>query len=201
MRSGSFLKAVALVMGAAGVSQAAGPPASSVVLKAARLLDVRSGRYIDGQALLVEGERIKEVGPAAAVQAHAAADAVVVDLGAATLLPGLIDCHAHLLANTKPGVRMNPNMLEMVVGQTPSERAYVGAQNARETLEAGITSVRNVGHSGYDGDAASATPSTKGASPGRACRPPPARSRRPAARPSRCGPRWRRRSSTWSSFR
>ena len=124
------------------------------VLKAARALDVKAGRYVEGQAVLVEGERIKEVGPAAVVAAHAGADATVIDLGPATLLPGLIDCHAHLLADTKPGMRLNPNMLEMVVGRTPSERAYVGAQNARETLEAGITSVRNVGHSGYDGDAA-----------------------------------------------
>ena len=129
-------------------------PARQTVLKASRLLDVKAGRYVEGQALLIEGERIKEVGPAGAVEGHAAKDATLIDLGAATLLPGLIDCHAHLLANTRPGMRLNPNMLEMVVGQTPSERAFVGAQNARETLEAGITSVRNLGHSGYDGDAA-----------------------------------------------
>jgi imidazolonepropionase-like amidohydrolase len=138
--------------GPAGTGWAAGPP--QTVLKAARVLEVAGGRYREGMALLVEGERIKEVGPAAVVGAHASADASIIDLGSATLLPGLIDCHAHLLANTMPGIRLNMNMLQMVAGQTPSERAYVGAQNARETLEAGITSVRNVGHSGYDGDAA-----------------------------------------------
>ncbi len=102
----------------------------------------------------VEGETIAEVGPAAAVAAHAGQGALVIDLGPATLLPGLVDCHAHLLANTKGRLRLDENMLAMVAGQSASVRAYVGAQNAREALEAGITSVRNVGHSGYDGDAA-----------------------------------------------
>jgi imidazolonepropionase-like amidohydrolase len=103
---------------------------------------------------LIEGERIKEVGPAATLEARGDKPGTVIDLGALTLLPGLIDCHAHLLANVKTGIRTNTNMLEMVVGQTASQRAYVGAQNAREALEDGITSVRNLGHSGYDGDAA-----------------------------------------------
>ena len=129
------------------------PPPQTVV-KAARLLDVKGGRYVEGVALRIEGEKIAEVGPAATIAAHAGQDALVIDLGAATLLPGLVDCHAHLLANTKGRLRLGENMLAMVAGQSASARAYVGAQNAREALEAGITSVRNVGHSGYDGDAA-----------------------------------------------
>jgi imidazolonepropionase-like amidohydrolase len=129
------------------------PPRQTVV-KAARLVDVKAGRYVEGVALRVEGETIAEVGPAAAVAAHAGQAALVIDLGEATLLPGLVDCHAHLLANTKGRLRLDENMLAMVAGQSASVRAYVGAQNAREALEAGITSVRNVGHSGYDGDAA-----------------------------------------------
>jgi len=123
-------------------------------VKAARLVDVKAGRYVEGVALRVEGEKIAELGPAAAVAAHAGPGALVIDLGPATLLPGLVDCHAHLLANTKGRLRLDENMLAMVAGQSASVRAYVGAQNAREALEAGITSVRNVGHSGYDGDAA-----------------------------------------------
>lgn len=129
-------------------------PVRQTVVKAARLLDVKQGRYLEGSALRIEGERIAEVGPAADVVAHAGPSPIVIDLGGATLLPGLVDCHAHLLANTKGRLRVDENLLAMVVGQSASARAYVGAQNARETLEAGITSVRNVGHSGYDGDAA-----------------------------------------------
>jgi imidazolonepropionase-like amidohydrolase len=145
-----------LLITSAGVAAApllGGEPRQTVV-KASRLLDVERGAYVDGRALLVEGDRIQQIGPAATIQARAGKDAELIDLAGMTLMPGLIDCHAHLLANTKPGMRINPNMLEMVVGQTASERAYVGAQNARDVLEAGITSVRNVGHSGYDGDAA-----------------------------------------------
>jgi imidazolonepropionase-like amidohydrolase len=130
-----------------------GPPPQTIV-KAARLLDVKAGRYVEGVALRIEGEKIAEVGPAATLAAHAGADALVIDLGSATLLPGLVDCHAHLLANTKGRLQLGENMLAMVAGQSESARAYVGAQNARDVLEAGITSVRNVGHSGYDGDAA-----------------------------------------------
>ncbi len=143
-----------VVLSAAAPPAALPAPAEQMLVKAARLFDVKSGRALEGQALLIEGERIKEIGPVAAVEARAEAGATMIDLGGATLLPGLIDCHAHLLGNVKPGMRTNPNMLEMVVGQTASQRAYVGAQNAREVLEDGITSVRNLGHSGYDGDAA-----------------------------------------------
>lgn len=70
----------------------------SVVVKAAKLLDVRSGLYIEKAALWIEGERISEVGPAAEVQSRALHDAKVIDLGHATVLPGLIDCHTHIMA-------------------------------------------------------------------------------------------------------
>jgi imidazolonepropionase-like amidohydrolase len=143
-----------LVLAALAAAAPAQTPSKQTVVKAARLLDVKAGRYAPGVALRIEGEKIAEVGPADAVAAHAGPGALVIDLGPATLLPGLVDCHAHLLANTKGRLRLDENMLAMVAAQSASVRAYVGAQNAREVLEAGITSVRNVGHSGYDGDAA-----------------------------------------------
>ena len=65
------------------------PP--SIVVKAGKLLDVRKGAYIENAAIWVEGERIKEVGLASDVQRHAPKDAKVIDLGRATVLPGLID--------------------------------------------------------------------------------------------------------------
>ena len=150
----SLLSLSAASLLALGASASAQEPPRQTILKAARLLDVKTGAYVSGPALRVEGEKIVEVGPAATLAAHAAPGTSVIDLGSATLLPGLVDCHAHLLANTRGRLQLGENMLRMVVGQSASARAYVGAQNARETLEAGITSVRNVGHSGYDGDAA-----------------------------------------------
>src|SRR5438105_4139025 len=78
--------------------QAESPRPASILVKAGKLLDVRKASYIDGAAIWIEGERIKEVGPASEVQAHASKNAEIVDLSRATVLPGLIDCHTHLMA-------------------------------------------------------------------------------------------------------
>jgi len=82
-------------------AQSAPVPAAIILLKPARIIDVRTGRLLTGQAILIEGERIKEVGPASALTQHATARAVVIDLPTSTVLPGLIDCHAHLLGNLR----------------------------------------------------------------------------------------------------
>src|SRR6202048_2720896 len=71
--------------------------ASPVLLLALRLLDPRSGNVLSPAAVLIENGKIKEVGPPSQVQAAAPAGVKIIDLGAATLLPGLIDSHTHLL--------------------------------------------------------------------------------------------------------
>src|SRR5215471_11923762 len=68
-----------------------------VLVKAGKLLDIRNGVYISNAAVWIDGERIKEVGPATQVEAHAPSSIKVIDLGRATVLPGLIDCHTHLM--------------------------------------------------------------------------------------------------------
>ncbi len=70
---------------------------SAVLIKAGRLVDVRAGRVLENQGILVEGERIKSVGPVADIQQRASASARVIDLSRATVLPGLADCHTHIL--------------------------------------------------------------------------------------------------------
>jgi imidazolonepropionase-like amidohydrolase len=127
------------------------PQAKSILLKAGRMLDVRTGKYVVGAGVLVENNRIKEVGPLTQVQAHAGKDALIIDLGTATLLPGLVDCHAHLLTS---GTTISPQetILNAAAGMSPTARVLMGAHNAREDLEAGFTTVRVVGHSGIDGD-------------------------------------------------
>lgn len=131
---------------------AADPP-QPVLIEAGRLLDVRSGTYLEHPGILTEGDRIAEIGDFARVRDHAPKNALAIDLRNATVLPGLIDCHAHLLAAME--FRHLSEALTIVLSQmSPSTRALLGARNAREDLEAGITTVRIVGHSGINGDAA-----------------------------------------------
>jgi imidazolonepropionase-like amidohydrolase len=131
------------------------PSPAAKLIRAGRVLDVKSGRYLLDQGILTEGERIKAIGVWSDLQAHAPRDIVMIDLGQATLLPGIIDCHAHLLISGDLG-RLDPGeVLATTLTQTsPSFRALLGARNAKEDLEAGITSARIVGHSGIDGDVA-----------------------------------------------
>jgi imidazolonepropionase-like amidohydrolase len=141
-----------LLISSFALAQNSKPPALTLI-KAGQVLDVRTGKLLPNQGVLIEGEKIKEVGPLAIIQQHAGNAATIIDLGGATLLPGLIDCHAHLLIS---GTSLDPqeNILNAVAGMSPSERVLLGARNAREDLEAGFTTVRVVGHSGIDGDAA-----------------------------------------------
>ena len=67
------------------------------LIKAGRLIDVRAGRVVENQGILIEGDRIKSVGPLATIQRNAPSTARVVDLSSATVLPGLADCHTHIL--------------------------------------------------------------------------------------------------------
>lgn len=68
-----------------------------VLIKAGRLIDVRAGRVVENQGILIEGERIKAVGPLAEIEKSAPPAARVIDLSRASVLPGLADCHTHIL--------------------------------------------------------------------------------------------------------
>jgi imidazolonepropionase-like amidohydrolase len=126
------------------------------------MLDPRTGQVLSPAAVLIENGKIKEVGSPAQVQAHAPG-VKTIDLGSATLLPGLIDSHTHLLIDiiVPPEAEIArhfngefaPGLLLAVV-ESPTKRVLLGAQLAREDLESGFTTVRNLGHSGVDGDAA-----------------------------------------------
>jgi imidazolonepropionase-like amidohydrolase len=115
-------------------SAAAETPAV-VVLKAARLIDGRGGAAVVPAMVRVEGDRIAEVGSGVTVPAGAR----VIDLGDATLLPGLIDLHTHL--TDKFGVHWE----QALVSTTPGQAALWGAANARATLMAGFTTCRDMG--------------------------------------------------------
>ena len=155
---------VTLLLALLATAQAAAQSAPVVTLvKAARLLDPRTGKVLTPAAVLVENDRISEVGSPSQLQAHAPAAVRTIDLGGATLLPGLIDSHSHLLLDvvvppeSEISRRSNgmflPGLL-LAITMSPGARVLLGAQLAREDLESGFTTVRNLGHSGIDGDVA-----------------------------------------------
>ncbi len=106
-----------------------------VVIKAARLIDGRGGPPIEPAMVRVRGERIEEVATNLAVPAGG----TVIDLGPATLLPGLIDLHTHLTD------REDVHWENALTTTSPPEAALWGARNARVTLMAGITTCRDMG--------------------------------------------------------
>jgi len=126
----------------AALAQQAKTAVAEVAVKAGRILDVRTGNYLSDQIIWIEGDRIKEVGKAADVQKDLPSGAKIIDLSHSTVLPGLIDCHVHLTMN--PWLA-GPAGLHI---SYPRE-ALIGARNARVTLEAGFTTVRNVAAHGY----------------------------------------------------
>jgi imidazolonepropionase-like amidohydrolase len=136
-------------------------PAPATLVKAGRLLDPRTGNVLSPAAVLIENGKIKEVGSPSQLESHAPAGAKTIELGNATLLPGLIDAHAHLLLDVvvpptaDSARRFNgdfvPDLLLAIV-ESPSKRVLLGVQMAHEDLESGFTTVRNLGHSGIDGD-------------------------------------------------
>jgi len=136
--------ALALAAALPGViaAQEANRTAAGVAVKAGRVLDVRSGKYLDNQIILIEGERVKAIGPAADLATRLAPGTRVIDLSRYTVLPGLIDAHTHL--TFAPGDTSYRGLSISI----PRE-ALVGARNARVTLEVGFTTVRNLGASGF----------------------------------------------------
>jgi imidazolonepropionase-like amidohydrolase len=128
----------------------ASPPAPTVI-RAARMIDPKTGTTIQNPVVVVQRGRIVSVGANAAIPSGAK----VIDLGSLTLLPGLIDAHTHLLQNYRGELGGDdPNMILTVTTMSTAKRALLGAKMGLEDLEAGITTVRDLGNSGWGGDVA-----------------------------------------------
>lgn len=136
------LLCASLVSAPVALADADGTASPPVVLKAAHIFDSVSGKLADHGVVVVQDGLIKAVGSDAAIPAGAR----VIDLGDATLMAGMIDSHVHLggefVENWYKGFYQD-------VTRFPAEQALYGAKYARETLEAGFTSVRDVGSVDY----------------------------------------------------
>ena len=129
--------AVILLCGCFAFAQDAAAPPKTTYILAGRLFDSTSDNIRETQVIVVEGERIKSVGLATLVKIPSGAN--VIDLSHSTVLPGLIDCHTHL------GSRADRYDPIYEFKDTPFDGAFAAVVNAKKTLEAGFTSVRDVG--------------------------------------------------------
>lgn len=115
-------------------------PQKRTLVRVGHLLDVRTGKLADNQTIVIAGDTIQSVAPSSSVPAQPGDS--VVDLGQMTAMPGMIDVHTHLT--------MNPDFDPYrELTSTSAKEAINGVVNARTTLMAGFTSVRNVGANGF----------------------------------------------------
>jgi imidazolonepropionase-like amidohydrolase len=134
---------LALVLTCTGFAQPSAAPTTpqKIVIHAGHMLDVKIGKMLDNVTIAIEGDKVTGVSSGQNSPAEGQAGARVINLPNATLLPGLIDVHTHLT--------LDPNFGYQELGVSIPKQALIGAKNARITLEAGFTTVRNVGASGY----------------------------------------------------
>jgi imidazolonepropionase-like amidohydrolase len=135
LKLGCFLVALGGTTWQPAVAETQPTPAPITIIKAGRLIDGRGGAPLVPAMVQVEGEKISEVGGNLSVPPGA----IVIDLGNATLLPGLIDLHTHLT------IRMGVHWEDALAKTTPGHDALWGARNALVTLRAGFTTCRDMG--------------------------------------------------------
>jgi len=128
-----------LILSCVSLAQQPTQQPQHVVIHAGHMLDVKTGKMLDNVTVVIDGDKITSVSGSS--QSANQADARVINLPNATLLPGLIDAHTHLT--------YEPNFGYQELGVSIPKEALIGAKNARVTLEAGFTTVRNVGARGY----------------------------------------------------
>jgi imidazolonepropionase-like amidohydrolase len=125
------------VLGVVGVFAQAPVAEKTVALHCAQVLDVKTGKLAAGQMILVEGNRIASIAPAAAVRL--ASKTELVDLTRQVCLPGLIDVHTHLVGSSGDEFSGGP------LRRSAAQMAFESIANAKATLEAGFTTVRDLG--------------------------------------------------------
>ncbi len=128
-------------------------PPPTTIIKAGRLFDSEKGAFLDSRYITVQNNRVVSV--EALMKDPEGAN--IIDLGKYTVLPGLIDCHTHLLFLEKigrPGSGLSEESVASLVFEGDALRALHGAARAKTFLEAGITTVQDLGNSGQFADIA-----------------------------------------------
>lgn len=138
------------------------PPSPPLLLCPGALFDAPAGRLVRGMRVLVRGGRVEAVGRGV----EAPEGARVVEMPGCTLLPGLIDTHTHLLLEAAPDEGMGAATLRSVVLEGEALRTLRGAGRARSYLDAGITTVRDLGNAGVFCDVALRDAIAEGSVPG-----------------------------------
>jgi len=139
MRLLIFLMCVAMLL---PQTQRSAPPETDYLLKPARVFDGESAQVHDGWAVLVHGDKIVSVGPAGSITAPAGAK--VIELPGLTLMPGLIEAHSHILLHPYSETPWN----DQVARESLSLRVARATNHLRNTLQAGFTTIRDLGTEG-----------------------------------------------------
>jgi len=145
-----------VLQGLPSAAQQGAPEQALVALRAAQVIDGRGGAPLRPGLILIRGERIEAIGAELPIPPQA----TLIDLGSATVLPGLIDLHTHL--TDEVGLHWE----EVLLKSTPGLAALFGAKNARDTLLAGFTTCRDMGPTWPYTDVDLRTAIEKGALPG-----------------------------------
>jgi imidazolonepropionase-like amidohydrolase len=136
----SILCACVLAAGVALVSAHQDPQfVQRTVIRAARMIDVETGKTVNDAVIAIEGDRIVSAGTSERIPSNA----TVIELGTATLLPGLIDAHTHITGGDPR------DYYEQIFRRSPIDAAVAAHVYAKRTLEAGFTTVRDVGADEY----------------------------------------------------
>lgn len=143
----SVVLLLAIAGGDAGAQTSA--PSSVTAIRAGRLFDPEAGRILTNQIILVEGRRIRDVGPSVPIPAGAQ----IIDLSGMTVMPGLVEAHNHLALTYKP-VPENNIYYFTYVQESTALRAIQAASNGIQMLASGFTIVRDMGNNGNYADTA-----------------------------------------------
>jgi imidazolonepropionase-like amidohydrolase len=143
------------------------PLHADTLIHAGRILNVRTGQFLENQGILISNEKIANIEPWDKISKTIDTKVAIIDLSKKTLLPGLIDTHTHLLMNSPASM----SYAEALISKSIPYRVLEGAVAAKLTLEAGFTTVRDVENEGAGfADAALRDAIDNGLIPGLVCK-------------------------------